>query len=270
MNAMLTFPLRLAKAVLPNAVRRYASERRFFRSRGWRGLHYGVFADFASALSFAESRCRAVRYEIDHGRWLEQHTELATHDYPALYWLSRCMEPGARIFDWGGSVGVTFILFRRVHEFPEGVQWQVCELEQAVSAGVAFAARSGLSQLTFTSDAHMADGAQILFTAGAIQFIEQPLAALLGSYRQAPSHVIINRLPLTPRGHGFVTLQNTGVSIAPCRVANDAEFISELADLGYTLIDRWKCLENSMYVAMHSDLQLHHFHGFYFRRIEQS
>lgn len=270
MNALLALPSRLSKAFLPKAVRRRLSEERFFRSHGWRGLHYGIFADFASAASFAESRCGSVRYEIDHQQWLEQHTRLAAHDYPALYWLSQCMEPGIRIFDWGGSVGVTYILFRKVHEFPDSVQWQVCELAQAVSAGVEIAAGSGLPQLTFTSDVEMVDGAQVLFTAGAIQFIEQPLAALLGSARQAPRHLIINRLPLTLHGQGFVTLQNTGVSIAPCRVANDAEFIRQLADLGYGLVDRWKCLENSMYIAMHSELGLNHFHGFYFRRVGQS
>ncbi len=270
MNALLSLPSRLARAVLPKAIRRRLSEERFFRSLGWRGLHYGVFADFASAASFAESRSGSVRYEIDHGQWLERNTRLAAHDYPALYWLSRCMEPGMRIFDWGGSVGVTYILFRQVHEFPDSVQWQVCELAQAASAGIEVATRLGLSQLTFTSDAQLADGAQILFTAGAIQFIEPSLSALLGSARHAPRHLIINRLPLTPSGPGFVTLQNTGVSIAPCRVANDAEFIRELADLGYGLVDRWKCLESSMHIPMHSELELKHFHGFYFRNVEKS
>lgn len=249
---------------IPAPIRRIRHEWRFFRTRRWENLYLGVFEDFGSARDFASTHGTESGYVIDQRQWLAEHADLWPHDYPMLFWLSRIIGPDDRVFDLGGSIGASYFAFQRVFGFPEGVRWQVCELPDVVAEGRELAARRGETALEFTADLSAVDGAAILFTAGALQFVEPTLAEILGRCERPPTHLLINRLPVGDQPRRFVTLQNTGASITPCRVENFAQLGRELAALGYREVDRWKCLQNSMHIPLHGELALKHFHGFYF------
>ena len=94
-------------------------------------------------------------------------------------------------------------------------------------------------QLTFTDQRDEANGADLYFTCGALQYIEEPFAEILKALRARPRHLLINRVPLSG-DPTFITLQNNGKWIVPYKVANETEFIEGITSLGYELVDHWK------------------------------
>ena len=252
--------------LIPEALRVARYEKEFFRSCGWKNLHLGRFDSFREARQFAERRQVVAHYEIDHRSWLQDQGVLKPHDYPILFWLDRLLTEGDVLVDLGGSVGVSFYTYSHRLHYPEHFQWRVCELADAVLLGRQLAHERNAHQLVFTEDRGALNEASILLAAGALQFIESNLPALLRDVPQPPTHVLINRLALTPTGPAYVTLQNTGHSITPCKVDTLQAFVSGIEHAGYTLIDTWRCLENSIRVPFHPECSLRHFYGFYFAR----
>jgi len=262
--------LRTAEPFIPRPLRDALHLRRFFAARQWRNLHWGVFDSFDAANAFVRARGEAPRFDMDQTRWLSDRQALLPHDYPMLFWLDHLLHvPGAqhlsRIVDLGGSVGISYIAYKPYLELPPDLMWVVCELPEVAEFGRQVAHERGETRLSFHTDFSPLDGADLLFTAGTIQYLETPLDELLAGVERAPPHLLINRLPLTPHKR-FVTLQNSGVAVWPYRIDNDDAFVGSLTRLGYRLVDRWKCLQNSTDIPFHPELRLDHFHGFYFTR----
>jgi putative methyltransferase (TIGR04325 family) len=260
------------KPLVPRPLLAALKRKRFFDANSWQNLHWGVFRSFDEANSFAQKHGRAPHFDMDQRKWLAEHLELAPHDYPVLYWLERllCSAEGqqfARLADLGGSVGTTYLTLKPYLSLPPRLVWQVCELPEVVEFGRQVARERGLQEhLAFSADAKATlEGADILYTAGAIQYIEGLLEQTLAGLAHAPRHVFVNRLPLTQHPD-FVTLQNSGVAVHPYHIRNDAAFVAAMAGIGYHLVDRWKCLQNSTHIPLHPERTLEHFHGFYFRR----
>ncbi|SFM29101.1 methyltransferase, TIGR04325 family [Variovorax sp. OV329] len=261
-----------ADHLLPLPMRAALHRRRFFGAREWRNLHWGVFDSFEAANAFAQQHGAPPRFDMDQRRWLSDRQKLLAHDYPMLFWLERLFTSDegrqfTRLCDLGGSVGVSYMALGPYLSLPPQLQWEVCELPEVADFGRQVARERELGpQLGFSSDLDAAlDGADVLFTAGAIQYIDRPLEQMLGSAGRAPRHVFINRLPLTG-GSSFVTLQNSGLAIHPYRIRNDAQFVDALSGIGWGVVDRWTCLQNSTHIPLHPERTLDHFHGFYLRR----
>lgn len=264
--------MKVAERLLPQQLRGELERRRFFAATEWRNLHWGVFDSFAAANAFSQAHGSRPYFDMDQKRWLKEKQQLLPHDYPVLFWMERLLnsprgQQFSRLCDLGGSVGVSYLALSPYLSLPPQLVWEVCELPDVAEFGRQVAKERGMQEhLHFTSDMRPAlDGADILFTAGAIQYIEEPLEQMLGGLARAPQHVFINRLPLT-QGEGFVTLQNSGVAVHPYRIRNDAEFTGAMGKIGYEVVDRWACLQNSTRIPLHPDRTLDHFHGFYLRR----
>ena len=264
--------MKVAERLLPKTLRGQLHRRRFFRTRGWRNLHWGVFDSFEAANAFSREHGEPPRFDMDQQRWLADKQRLMAHDYPMLFWLERLLtspegQRFERVCDLGGSVGVSYLALSPYLSLPPQLVWEVCELPDVAEFGRKVASERGMQQhLHFSTDMGQAlQGADILFTAGTIQYIDEPLETLLGAAAKPPRHVFINRLPLTT-GSTFVTLQNSGVAVHPYRIRNDAEFVEAMNRLGYRVVDRWICLQNSTHIPLHPERTLEHFHGFYLRR----
>ncbi|MDM0111701.1 methyltransferase, TIGR04325 family [Variovorax sp. J22R133] len=260
--------MRTVGPLIPRPVRSALQKRRFFSARDWRNLHWGVFDSFESANEFVRLHGEAPRFEMDQHKWLTDKQVLLPHDYPPLFWLTRIFQSPVgqnftRVLDLGGSVGVTFLAFKPYLQLPPNLRWEVCELPDTAEFGRQVARDRGETQLSFTTDSKAVDGADILFTAGTIQYIDTPLHQTLGGLANAPKHVLINRLPLTPNA-SFVTLQNSGIAVWPYHILNDTQFVQAMKGIGYRVVDRWKCLQNSTSIPFHPEHTLDHFHGFYF------
>lgn len=266
---MITFA-HVARRVLGPFVPRFVKEPRqqriFFLSRGWQNRHWGVFESFQEALAFAQRFHATTRFGACHERVLRQHAILKPHDYPVLFWITRALQAigTGRLVDLGGSVGASYYAYRDRLSLPDDLAWVVCELSEVVVKGRAIAAQRSAPHLRFTDDFGVLEGCSILFSAGCLQYIEHPLSVLLAELRVRPAHIIINRLVLTERS-AFITLQNTGYSISPCRADNLGQFVASLAALGYRQVDSWPCLDNHTEVPFHPECTVPHFFGFYFR-----
>ena len=120
----------------------------------------------------------------------------------------------------------------------------MCDVPAVVDAGRALAAKRNKCNLFFAESAAEADGADVFFSSGALQYVESPsLAAMLAKLSRKPRQLLLNKLPIHPE-KDFVTLQNIGTSFCPYRIFRRSDFVGELAQLGYRLVDEWASLES--------------------------
>lgn len=256
----------VVKPMVPASVWQWwRADRHFFNAHGWQNLHLGKFSSFAEANEFARKRGVQSEYRLDHVEWAKIQTTIKAHDYPILYWLGQLLDRNSVVCDFGGSVGVCYYAYQERLQFPDGLSWVVCELPEPAELGAQLAIQRQACGLSFTTDRTAMDGCQILLAAGVLPFLEPRLASLLDGLTHRPRHILINRLPLCSRIPAFVTLQNTGHSVTPMRIDNYSEFIAQMEQCGYELIDSWKCFENSLLVPQHPECEVRHFHGFYLR-----
>ncbi len=254
------------RAVVPDAVLSARYERWFFGLHEWRNVHCGRFATRDEARDFLASRGFDGHYEIDHAQWAaERSDKLHAHDYPVLFWLGKLLDRGDRLVDLGGSVGVSYYLFRRYLDLPRDLVWEVSELSEVAEQGRQLLLTNPTPNLRFTDQWQAMSGASILLAAGVLQFLDLSLEQMLADSPVPPRHLLVNRVALTTTATSFVTLQNTGRSIAPVSVETVVSFLAGLSRRGYELVDQWRCLENSTQVPFHPECDVPCFHGFYLR-----
>ena len=260
--------LRLAKA----AAREIALHTPLARSRylEWEFLRRkqtfkGIYSSFAAAMAAApQGRLHGYNHqEVAHAHG-EGTDQLNQADYPVLFWLERLLPATGRVFDLGGNLGVAFYAYRKYLNFPDSLRWTVCEVSATVAAGARLAQQKGASQLAFTNRREEAEGAGIYFSAGALQYIEEPFAEIISGLSAPPPHLLLQRVPLS-EGLTFITLQNNGEWVVPYRVMNEQEFTSSMIALGYDLIDHWK-IPRSLEVIGSPAHRVESYRGMYYRR----
>ncbi len=227
----------------------------------------GVFDSFESALASApDAKVKGFNTVEFEGCFDDRRDKLFLYDYPILFWLDRILNQKSRVFDIGGNTGVHYIGYRSYLRTWEHLLWEVCEVPVIVEAGRKFAKREGYDHLSFTDNMQDANGAQVLLTAGTIQYIDEPgLSDLLGSLENPPPHLLIGKLPLYD-GESYVTLQNGGVNFIAQRVFNRADFLGALKKLDYRVIDEWHDFSRSCYVPFHPECDVPVFTGLYLSR----
>jgi putative methyltransferase (TIGR04325 family) len=224
----------------------------------------GVYVSFADALEHAPAGKRAgYDHEENATDYEPTLNRLNKADYPVLLWLSKILPEAKAVFDLGGNLGVAYYAYCHYLHFPAELHWMVCEVSATVKAGRALAKRAGKKQLTFTGDRAAMPEADIFFTAGALQYIEESLADILAARSSRPRHVIVQRVPLQ-RGEPFITLQNNGAWVVPYKVDNEDVFIESLVALGYELVDRWNT-PRQLQVLDHPFDHVATYQGMYFR-----
>jgi len=225
----------------------------------------GIYPTFTAALLTAPTG-KLPGY--DHREVVTIDEEKLEHlnpaDYPVLFWLAPLLAETKTVFDLGGNVGVAYYAYRRYLSYPAGLRWRVCEVSQTVAAGRDYALSRGEHGLEFTTERSAAEGAEIYFTSGALQYIEEPFAEIIGRLSEKPRHILINRVPLTG-GPGFITLQNNGAWVVPYKIANEAEFIASVTALGYGVVDHWR-IHRSLQVLNSPEHSVENYQGIYFRR----
>jgi putative methyltransferase (TIGR04325 family) len=232
----------------------------------WPGSFRGVYATFAEAEA-AAPKTKPLGY--DHpgpaSMYLERHERVYPSDYPVMFWLSRLLRPGARLFDLGGHVGLTFYAYAKYLTYPDDLRWTIYDVPAVRATGEELARKRGATQLSFTDRRADASGADVLLASGSLQYIEAPrLPDVLASLEKKPAHVVLNRTPLYD-GPTFVTLQNIGTAYCPYLIFNRAEMLEPLAALGYELVDRWENLDHKCHVPFHDGRSLDAYDGLYLR-----
>jgi putative methyltransferase (TIGR04325 family) len=223
-------------------LRRERAKRHYFSLSGF-AAHFGVFSDFEEARTFLPPS-----KEFDNESLASEYVTVRTkrifsYDYPVIYWLTKVFGEGARkIFDIGGSVGVHYFAYRKFVEYPVELRWHIFEVPVIAKIGSQYAEKHGESALSFGTELDFEKiDADIWVSAGALHYIET--AFNLGKWlRQCscrPNHILLNKLPIYS-GKKFVSTQNIGDrAFTPHYVYNRDEFISEVVDSGYELVDEW-------------------------------
>jgi putative methyltransferase (TIGR04325 family) len=238
----------------------------FGRATGEQRLFRGVYRDFASATADIP-RGRDVGFDnaASAQRLLRERDVVNTNDYPALFWLGRILSEGsATIFDWGGYVGTTYLVYRRYLTFPRGLTWIVNDVPAVVVLGQKLAACENLTSLQFTTGFEPLEKADILLAAGSLQFIEDPFGRLKQA-RSLPRYAVVNKTPIYEREQA-VTLQNFGTAIAPYHLFNRQSFLSEFDRLGYQLRDAWEIPGHGCQIPFFPEHSLAAYSGMFFER----
>jgi putative methyltransferase (TIGR04325 family) len=225
----------------------------------------GVFESFADA-ERAAPKFKPVGYDAAGSEhwWAFKLDRILDEDYPALFWLREALAESRSLLDVGGHIGEAFYAFERVLAYPPGFKWTVMDVPTVAEAGRKLALERGASALEFISDYGSTEGADILFAAGALQYIDSPgVADAIRSFRIRPRHLVINKTPIY-EGPAFVTLQNIGTAHCPYRIFNRQEFVSELDAEGYRLVDEWTKHRPS-HVRFHPEKSFEHYTGMYFK-----
>lgn len=240
---------------------------RFFSAATDKILFRGVYSSFEEARAAAPIG-RHVGYDNvpAASMFRDALDRVFPADYPPLFWLSRALRAGVRtVFDFGGHVGVKYYAFSRYLDYPPDLRWTVCEVPAVAEAGRALAAERGTSSLSFVTDSAAADGADLFYSSGALQFIEPSLPDLLEPLAHPPAHVLVNSTSYWDKPT-FYTLQNSGTAFCAYKVEHLPSLLDHMSRIGYRLVDRWLNPAKSCVVPHHPDHAVHGYTGLYFRR----
>jgi putative methyltransferase (TIGR04325 family) len=227
----------------------------------------GVYRTFQQASRAIPKGRKSGRDHVEVAEMYEPYMEkVRLSDYPALLWMSRALEPGCRVFDLGGHVGLAYYAFSRYLCYPPGLRWTVYDLPEIIRKGEQLARRRNAYSLAFTQDLRGAEGCDIFHAAGSLQCVDVDLSTIVGRLQKKPRHVLINRLPAYD-GASYYTIQDIGPVMIPYRVFNKRETIRTMEDSGYELIDSWEIREASCgsgVVPFHPARSFEGYCGWYF------
>jgi putative methyltransferase (TIGR04325 family) len=183
-------------------------------------------------------------------------------DYPMVLWLGKAFAAGAtRVFDLGGHVGIGYYAYRRYLDYPAGLSWQVHDVPAVMASGRALATeRDTWKQLDFVEDFDAAADADVLFTSGCIQYLEQTLAQRIEALKKRPEWVFVNLLPLHDT-LDYWTVQSTGKAFCPYHIQRRKDFFDALEKLGYRTLDVWENAEKRCPIAFDPGHSLEWYYG---------
>lgn len=245
---------------------------RYFRSNAGYGMHWGRFASFAEASAWLPRSAGFDTEEFSNEYLAVRTQKVFGFDYPAMISLASAFREGARtVWDIGGSVGSQYFAYRRFLEYPQDLQWRVCELPASVRRGREYAAQMGATGLSFFEDLACPEShCDVWMAAGTIEFIEGGVQKLMRDAKFRPRHLILNKVPMHD-GAAFVSTQNLGGGcFAPHDVYNRQQLVSELESHGYSVIDSWKVPERSFLVPGRPEESFGHYVGLYARALHPS
>ena len=257
-------PLGAAMRCIPGLPGWHARHR--LERRGHPGLFAGVYPSHEAALADIPAG-RDAGWDTDDvaAIWVDCIAPMQLSTYASFFWLSQLLESNGTVVDYGGSIGLTYYAWRKLLPLPAGLRWVVVEVEAIVRQGRRVAEREQATGLEFFDDLSAAPRADVLFTAGALQYMPESVPGLFERLGYRPSYVLVNKLPLTSRDD-YWSLQNFGPAVAPCRMFNEHAFLDYFSRHGYGVMDRWDVVDLVCEIPFHPEAHLDHFCGLLFRR----
>lgn len=229
-------------------------------------LYRGVYASYGEALaSVPPTWPSGYDNPVSAELYRERTRRVFINDYPVMLWLSKLFDSGhSSVFDLGGHIGLAYYAYQRYLRYPPALRWCVFDVAAVAVAGRAWAEQHDPARrLRFADDPGAANGVDILFAAGSLQYLDYTLAELLGSLPQRPRHLLLNSVPIHTTASYF-TVQNMGTACCPYRITAEREFVDSLKALGYVIQDRWENQQRSCLIPSRPDRSLDRYFGFYF------
>jgi putative methyltransferase (TIGR04325 family) len=249
------------------AWRRRRYDRRFVELRAGH-LFRGLFSSFEAAQASAPPG-RATSYDNPEAAamYRDRLSVVYPSDYPVLFWLQRLLWQGVTsLFEIGGHIGVGYYAYQRFLDYPAALRWTVMDLPAVVEQGRRHALANDVRrQLAFTSEVKDADGADLLFASGSLQYLPQTLDDMLPKLDAMPRWLLLSMVPIHP-SQQYYTLQNIVTAYCAYRIDSRERFVKALAELGYSLRDEWQNAEKACHIAYEPAHSLDHYKGFLFER----
>jgi putative methyltransferase (TIGR04325 family) len=239
--------------------------RRYFATQENTNLFYGVYPTFAAATAdLPKTKPEGYDNEAPAAMYTERLNRVFLADYPLLFWLRAILPDVRRLYDFGGHVGIAFYAYQNYLTYPPELRWEVYDVPAVREAGRKLAASRRATQIAFSNHPSEADGADVFLASGSLQYVEAPgIGAMLAAMKQKPKHVLVNKTPLHDT-EAFVTLQNIGTAFCPYRIFKRSEFMREVQDQGYDLVDAWPS-SGSCPIPQHPAHSVAEYSGAYFR-----
>lgn len=185
----------------------------------------------------------------------EAMTQIAPWDYPVMFWMSRFLDgtETLSLLDAGGHFGTKFTAFTSLLP-ADRLDWHVWDLPAILRAARAGQATGKIPAAIRFEDTPAAAGqVDLLLASGLMQYIDVPLASLIGDMAALPKWVILNKVAVRS-GPSLVTLEQIGPARVPYQIRNETAWEEELNALGYTLLDRWNIPSLSHRISTHPAL----------------
>jgi len=225
----------------------------------------GVFSTFAQARAAIGDHV-GFDSKVGAALYREKLDRLAPEDYPLLFWLQPIAPSVKRVFDFGGHVGLHYYAFRERLAFAPGLTWTVSDVDAVMDEGRALAQSREASALRFEGGFGGAEGADVMISSGALQYLEAPaLLDALRNLKVMPRMLLLNKLPVA-EGKGFVTVQDAWTFKAPYTVFSRPQLLADLQSLGYRLKDSWHNQGHHCLVFRRPEISVEVFSGFCFER----
>jgi putative methyltransferase (TIGR04325 family) len=222
----------------------------------------GIYATFNEAQEAAK-HLNAKGHEAELLSQLPLNFGLRMSDYPVLVWLNQ-VRP-RRLFDFGGSVGNLYYLYKDYLDLSPPFSWTVHDLPEIIERGRALAATRGASTLSFSPRLSDGKDCDFFLVSGALQYWEDSMASLFAAMGTRPAHVIVNRAPLTERKLSYVILDIIGNAALPKMIRSRSGLIEEFESLGYERVAEWIEPERNITLTYYPGYEVPNYSGLYFR-----
>jgi putative methyltransferase (TIGR04325 family) len=230
-------------------------------------LYRGVFPTFeAAAASAPPNKPKGYDNPDAAGLYLERTRRVYPSDYPVMFWLDKIFREGHKsVFDFGGHIGVGYYAYRKFITYPEGLTWTVHDVPAVVAQGRELSKTMDAERrLCFADHYSAADGADVYFSAGALQYVPTSLPDMLAPLKKKPRYLVLNLLPLHPT-KSFYTLQSIGLAYCPYKLVQFGEFVKGLTQLGYVQRDAWENPDKRCTIAFDPEHSIDRYYGFVFQ-----
>ncbi|MDZ5451924.1 methyltransferase, TIGR04325 family [Labrys sp. ZIDIC5] len=244
----------------------------------WAGrmdLFYGLFGSYAEAERFSANIGKvgwhddALAELLVRDAEVEAPTLFQTSQFAVMLWLSKLLQPGSTVVDFGGAGGIFYELCARYGLLKPPLSWHVVDMPDMVERGRQRHATLGSTMISFGSELAEAPAPDIMLMLGMIQYLPDPFGeqgpGILDTVPALPEHILINKIPISDAPDAW-TAQNHVSSVIPCRLFNRAKFLAYFEARGYRLEDRWLVPELQAEIPFHPERTLTYFEGFYLRR----
>jgi hypothetical protein len=139
-----------------------------------------VFDSLSEAVAAARPYAEGGHENAEHAKLLMSLAEVPRpSDYAAFFHMRGLILDGAKILDFGGSIGNLFYLYDRYLNLPPDCIWLVFELPAWVELGQNVATKRGESRLRFTRKWEDATGAELLIASGSLHYFDTPLSQMV-------------------------------------------------------------------------------------------
>ncbi|WP_226781569.1 methyltransferase, TIGR04325 family [Oceaniglobus trochenteri] len=192
----------------------------------------------------------------------------AIWDYPLLFWLDRLLPDHPVVIDAGGHMGTKYIAFADLLNLAP-VRWTVFDLP-----GIVRAARVRQDRGDIPAAIHFADRldglapCDVLIGSGLLQYLDRPFSDFVAALAEPPEYILLNKVALR-EGPAVFTLERIGANRVPYHIRDRAAWESEIAAMGYEIVDGWAIPELGHVIVTHPWLGRSESRGYVLRRRPQ-